>query len=97
MTAHRRRHHRKSIEEIVQQKQDIARGAPEPDDWRPDPDGRMYKARIRAWNRDCPRCGAPSRQSCRGAREGSVRWSFHKERWARNADVLANSSSESDS
>ncbi|MBS51082.1 hypothetical protein [Sphingobium lactosutens] len=91
----KRRHRRKSIEQIAQQKRDIAAGAAEPDDWRPDPSGRMYEARIRAWSRDCPKCGAPARQSCAGAREGTVRWSFHRERWARNRTTSSAGDAES--
>jgi hypothetical protein len=83
MTVRVRRHRRKTIDEIVEQKRQIQEGGEIPDDWLPDRDGRLYQARIRAWKRPCPKCGAPAMRSCRSAREGAVRWAFHKERWAR--------------
>jgi hypothetical protein len=84
MTKGSRRHRRKTIEEIVQQKRDIAAGGAEPDDWRPDPGGWLYEARLRVWRRDCSKYGASAFQSCSGARPGTVRWAFHKERWSRD-------------
>lgn len=81
-----RRHRRKTIDEIVEQKEAIAAGAAPPPDWAPDPNGRMYEARLRAWRRPCPKCGALALQSCRSAREGSVRWAFHQARWGRKTD-----------
>ena len=76
-----RRHRSKTVTEIVEERAAIKRGEGIPDDWEPNRNSPKYQARLRAWARTCPKCGAPSRSSCRGAREGKVRWSFHRERW----------------
>lgn len=83
MSVRVRRHRRKTIDEIVEQKRKIEETGEVPEDWHPNPEGRLYQARIRAWRRPGPKCGAPVMQSCRSAREGAVRWAFHKERWHR--------------